>query len=264
MYLPKPGNAPVLDLFSLKGKVAVVTGGSRGIGLEVVKAFAEAGADIASIYRSSTTADQIASELSTQHGVTIRAYQCDVSDEQAVDAVFETIVKDFDGKIDILVANAGICYTVAAEDMTTQQFRSEMGVNFDGPWFCARAAAKYFKKQGSGNVIFTTSISGLIVNIPDKQAIYNASKAGLIHLAKSLAVEWIDFCRVNCVSPGYIWTDMLEEVPRELSDEWVALTPAKRMGEAYELKGAYLFCASNASSFMTGANIVVDGAYTIP
>jgi short-subunit dehydrogenase involved in D-alanine esterification of teichoic acids len=203
MYLPKPGDAPVLDLFSLKGKVAVVTGmyfafdvfepslalpfpssylkppnlrsslqgGSRGIGLEVVKAFAEAGADIASIYRSSTTADQIASELSTQHGVTIRAYQCDVSDEQAVDAVFGTIVKDFGGKLDILVANAGICYTVAAEDMTTQQFRSEMGVNFDGPWFCARAAAKYFKKQGSGNVIFTTSISGLIVNIPDKQAI---------------------------------------------------------------------------------------------
>ncbi len=103
--------------------------------------------------------------------MTIRAYQCDVSDEQAVDAVFETIANDFGGKVDILVANAGICYTVAAEDMTTQQFRSEMGVNFDGPWFCARAAAKYFKKQGSGNVIFTTSISGLIVNIPDKQAI---------------------------------------------------------------------------------------------
>ncbi|KAL6249416.1 hypothetical protein RBB50_003269 [Rhinocladiella similis] len=263
MYLPKPGDAHVLDLFSLKGKVAVVTGGSRGIGLEIVKAYAEAGASIASIYRSSSTADKIAADLSSKHGATVRAYQCDVSDEAAVDAVFERIVADF-SKIDVLVANAGICYTVAAEDMSTAEFRSEMGVNFDGPWFCARAAAKYFKAQGNGNVVFTTSISGMIVNIPDKQAIYNASKAGLIHLAKSLSIEWIDFCRVNCVSPGYIWTDMLDQVPKELSDEWVALTPARRMGETYELKGAYLFCASNASSFMTGANIVVDGAYTVP
>lgn len=87
----------------------------------------------------------------------------------------DTIVQDYDGKIDILVANAGICYTVAAEDMSTQQFRSEMGVNFDGPWFCARSAARYFKKQGKGNVIFTTSISGLIVNVPDKQAIVSFS-----------------------------------------------------------------------------------------
>ncbi|KAJ9643773.1 hypothetical protein H2204_001918 [Knufia peltigerae] len=265
MHLPKPGDAHVLDLFSLKGKVAIVTGGSRGIGLEIVKAYAEAGASVASIYRSSSTAHQLAADLSSTHGVTIRAYQCDVSDETAVGAVFERIVADFGGKIDILVANAGICYTAAAEDMSTAEFRSEMGVNFDGPWFCARAAAKYFKAQGSGgNIIFTTSISGMIVNIPDKQAIYNASKAGLIHLAKSLSIEWIDFCRVNCVSPGYIWTDMLDGVPKELSDEWVALTPAKRMGETYELKGAYLFCASNASSFMTGANIVVDGAYTVP
>ncbi|KAI1611038.1 oxidoreductase [Exophiala viscosa] len=263
VFLPKPGDAHVLDLFSLKGQVAVVTGGNRGIGLEVVKALAEAGASVAIIYRSSSSAHEIASQLSSQHGTTIRAYQCDVSDESAVDKVFDEVVKDF-SKIDILVANAGICYNVAAEDMTTQQFRSEMGVNFDGPWFCARSASRYFKKQGSGNVIFTTSISGMIVNIPDKQAIYNASKAGLIHLVKSLAIEWIDFARVNCVSPGYIATDMLMAEPQELRDKWVALTPAKRMGETYELKGAFLFCASNASSFMTGANIVVDGAYTIP
>ena len=192
VFLPKPGDAHVLDLFSLKGQVAVVTGqyhphpiislyhslissltykgGNRGIGLEVVKAFAEAGASIAIIYRSSSSAHETASKLSSQHGTTIRAYQCDVSDESAVDKVFDDVVKDF-SKIDILVANAGICYTVAAEDMTSQQFRSEMGVNFDGPWFCARSASRYFKKQRSGNVIFTTSISGMIVNIPDKQAI---------------------------------------------------------------------------------------------
>ncbi|KAL1873117.1 hypothetical protein VTK73DRAFT_1078 [Phialemonium thermophilum] len=263
MFLPIPQDVHVTELFSLKSQVAVVTGGSRGIGLEVVKAFAEAGANVALVYRSSAAAQDIARNIAEENNVTVRAYQCDVSIEKDVLQTFDSIARDF-GRIDVLVANAGICYAGAAEDFSPQQFRSTMGVNFEGPWMCARAASKYFKQQKKGNIIFTTSMSASIVNIPDKQAIYNASKAGLLHLARSLSIEWIDFCRVNCISPGYIATEMLEGIPEECMREWIALTPAKRMGKAHELKGAYLFCASDASSFMTGANLVIDGAYTVP
>lgn len=126
---------------------------------------------MAIIYRSASTAAATASQIAADNKVDVRAYQCDVSDEAAVEATFQAVVDDF-GHLDILVANAGICHTVAAEDCTSHQFTSTMGINFDGPWFCARSAAKHFRKQGTvGNIIFTTSISASIVNIPDKQAI---------------------------------------------------------------------------------------------
>jgi NAD(P)-dependent dehydrogenase (short-subunit alcohol dehydrogenase family) len=129
---------------------------------------------VAIIYRSAgMAAATAASQIAAANKVEVRVYQCDVSDEAAVEATFDTVVEDF-GKLDILVANAGICHTVAAEDCTSHQFTSTMGVNFDGPWYCARSAAKHFRRQGGGgkgNIIFTTSISASIVNIPDKQAI---------------------------------------------------------------------------------------------
>ncbi|GME65490.1 uncharacterized protein LDX57_012842 [Neofusicoccum parvum] len=261
--LPQPSEQHVLQSFGLKGKVAVVTGGSRGIGLAVSTALAEAGADIAIIYRSTATADSTAKAIATANNVRAAAYQCDVSSADAVDNVIASILQDF-GRLDILVANAGVADEFPAEECTPQRLSETMHVNFDGAFWCAKAAANAWKERGHfGNIIFTTSMSAIVVNVPDKQAVYNASKAGLLHLARSLSIEWLGICRVNCISPGYIATEMLDTVPQETQNIWVDLTPAKRMGAPYELKGAYVFCASDASSFMTGGHIVIDGGYTI-
>ncbi|KAL1911098.1 hypothetical protein Sste5344_002896 [Sporothrix stenoceras] len=261
--LPTPPEHHVLDSFRLTGKVAIVTGGSRGIGLAVAGALAEAGADVAIVYNSAGDADIMAARLAENHGVRCKAYQCNISNAEAVDSMVDSVVADF-GKLDIMVANAGVAYDYPAEETTPQRLTQTMSVNFDGSLWCARKAAEVWKENGQfGNIIFTTSMSATIVNIPDKQAVYNASKAALVHLAKSLSIEWLGTCRVNCISPGYIATEMIDSIPAETQKTWIGLTPSKRMGLTYELKGAYVFCASDASSFMTGANIAIDGGYTV-
>ncbi|GES60443.1 oxidoreductase, short-chain dehydrogenase/reductase family [Aspergillus terreus] len=262
MVLAQPPNQHVSKAFDLTGKVAAVTG-ARGIGLEVSRGLAEAGAHVALIYNSSTTADKIASEIVSENNVIARAYQANVANQESIDAAVQQIVKDF-GKLDIMVVNSGIASCVAAEEYTPEQWKQIMDVNLDGAFYSAQAAAKIFKTQGSGNVIFTGSVSATLVNVPQKQAAYNASKAGVVQLAKCLSVEWVDFCRVNCISPGFIATEILDIHPQEWREKWMSMIPAQRMAQTYELKGAYVFCASDASSYMTGANIVIDGGYTLP
>ncbi|KIW44365.1 uncharacterized protein PV06_05379 [Exophiala oligosperma] len=263
MVLAKPDNQNVLQAFSLKGKVAAITGGSRGIGLEVSRGLAEAGADVAVIYNSSKDAEAVAAEIASANGVKCRAYQAEVKDQEAIEAVLNQIAKDF-GKLDIVVANAGIASHYAAEDITVDQWREIMKVNLDGAFWTAQAAGRIFKRQGFGNIIFTASVSAILVNTPQRQSVYNSSKSGLVMLAKCLSVEWVDFCRVNCVSPGFIATDMLSVHPQEWRDKWFGMIPAQRLCDPYELKGAYVFLASDASSYMTGANLVIDGAYSLP
>ncbi|KAE8306971.1 hypothetical protein BDV41DRAFT_556581 [Aspergillus transmontanensis] len=263
MVLAQPGNKHVLKAFDLSGKVAAVTGGARGIGLEVSIALAEAGADVALIYNSSKTAETLATEIATKHNVKAAAYQADVANQEDIEKAIKQIAADF-GKLDIIVANSGICSNVPAEDYTTEQWHIITKVNLDGAFYTAQAAARIFKEQGYGNVIFTASVSATLVNVPQKQAAYNASKAAVVQMAKCLSVEWVDFCRVNCISPGFIATDILDIHPKEWREKWFDMIPVKRMAEAYELKGAYVFCASDASSYMTGANIVIDGGYTLP
>jgi NAD(P)-dependent dehydrogenase (short-subunit alcohol dehydrogenase family) len=279
MVLSKPNNQSVLKAFSLQGKVAAVTGGARGIGLEVSRGLAEAGADVAIIYNSSKDAAEVAAEIAKANGVKCVAYQAEVKDQASIESALIQIAKDF-GKLDVVVANAGIASHYAAEDVTVEQWREIMNVNLDGAFWTAQAAGRIFKKQGSGNLIFTGSVSAILVNVPQKQAAYNASKAGLVHLAKCLAVEWVDFARVNTVSPGFIATDMLSVHPEEWRKKWFEMIPAQRLCDPYELKGvsspfsvlsiwltqiqSYVYLASDASSYMTGANLVIDGAYTLP
>ena len=141
-----------------------------------------------------------------------------MSDEHAISTTLDAIVSDF-GKIDIVIANAGICKHIDALEYTVDKWRRETDVNFSGNFFTAQATGRIFKRQGYGNLVFTTSISGSIVNVPQKQCAYNAAKAATIQLAKSLAVEWIDFCRVNTLSPGYIRTEMTN-VNSEMVEEW--------------------------------------------
>ncbi|KIW99863.1 uncharacterized protein Z518_10791 [Rhinocladiella mackenziei CBS 650.93] len=263
MVLSRPNDQNVLKAFSLREKVAAVTGGARGIGLEVSRGLAEAGANVAMIYRTSKDASVFAAEIAEANGVKCVAYRAEVQDAKAIGNTLIQIAKDF-GKLDIVVANAGIATHHAAEDVTVEQWREIMKVNLDGAFWTAQAAGRIFKQQGFGNLIFTASVSAILVNVPQKQAAYNASKAGLVQLARCLAVEWVDFCRVNCVSPGFIATDMLSVHPEEWRKKWFGMIPAQRLCDPYELKGAYVFLASDASSYMTGANMVIDGAYTLP
>ncbi|KAJ9658432.1 hypothetical protein H2198_003716 [Neophaeococcomyces mojaviensis] len=263
MVLSKPDNKHVLKAFDLSGKVAAVTGGARGIGLEVARGLAEAGAHVAIIYSTSKDAPTTAAEIAKTNNVRCQAYQSEVKDSKMIEDTLQEIAKDF-GKLDIVVANAGIASHYPAEEYTNEQWKEIIQVNLDGAFYTAQAAARIFKPQGHGNLIFTASVSAILVNVPQKQAAYNASKAGLVQLARCLAVEWVDFCRVNCVSPGFIATDMLSVHPEEWRKQWFSMIPAQRLCDPYELKGAYVFLASDASSYMTGANMVIDGAYTLP
>ncbi|KAK1622214.1 oxidoreductase [Colletotrichum phormii] len=262
LYKPPNPSAPALSQFSLKGKVAAVTGGARGIGLEIVRGLAEAGAEVALIYATSKDAAEIASQIAKDTGVSIRAYQSDVRSRTSIAATVDQIVQDF-GHLDVMVANSGVCADIPSLEYTEETWKDNNSVNLDGVMWTAQAAGKVFKQQGRGNLIVTASVSATLVNIPQRQAAYNSSKAAAVHLAKSLAVEWVDFARVNCVSPGFIETEMLYVQPKERFDKWMEMIPGKRMAETSELKGVYVFLASDACCYMTGADIIVDGGYTL-
>ncbi|KAK4497375.1 hypothetical protein PRZ48_011826 [Zasmidium cellare] len=208
LYQPPDVNAPVLSQFSLQGKIAAVTGGARGIGLEIVRGLAEAGADVALIYQSSTKAPELAEQIAKDTGVRVQAYRADVSKRNDIAETLNTSAADFGkGRIDIVVANSGVCANVPSLDYDEETWHKNNSVNFDGVMWTAQAAGKLFRKQGKGNLVITASVSAILVNIPQTQAAYNASKAAVVHLAKSLAVEWADFARVNCISPGFIETE---------------------------------------------------------
>jgi sorbose reductase len=201
-------DAPVLSQFSLKNKIAIVTGGSRGIGLEIVRGLAEAGADVAFIYKTSQNTMETAVKISKETGVRVQAYKSDVADRNAISATIDKIVKEFGkGRLDVMVANAGVCANVDSLEYDEDSWKHMNSVNYDGVMWTAQAAGKVFKKQGRGSLIITASVSAHLVNVPQTQAAYNSSKAGTLQLAKSLAVEWADFARVNCVSPGYVHTE---------------------------------------------------------
>ncbi|KAK4547356.1 hypothetical protein LTR36_001012 [Oleoguttula mirabilis] len=267
MPLAKPSDptTSVLLHFSLKGKTACVTGGARGIGLEVCRAFAEAGASVALIYTSSKDADETASKIAKETGSTVKAYRSDVREKATITDTINQIAKDF-GKLDICVANAGIAAHHDSLTYGVEDWQEIMRVNLDGAMWTAQAAGNIFKRQGpgAGSMIFTASVSAILVNIPQRQSAYNASKAAVVHLAKCLAVEWTEFARVNCISPGFIETDMLSVHPKEWRDKWFTMIPGGRLCDPAELKGAYVYLASDASSYMTGANMVIDGGYTLP
>ncbi|KAF4539446.1 Short chain dehydrogenase reductase [Lasiodiplodia theobromae] len=265
LYQPPDVNAHVLSQFSLKGKIAAVTGGARGIGVEIVRGLAEAGADVALIYTSSKDAHETAAQIAQATGVRVQAFQSDVADRDAIAATVNKIAAEFGhGRLDVMVANAGVCANVPSLEYTEETWRRNNSVNLDGVMWTAQAAGKIFKAQGKGNLVITASVSATLVNIPQTQAAYNSSKAAVVHLAKSLAVEWTDFARVNCISPGFILTEMLTKQPPELMDQWLAQIPGRRICHPAELKSAYVFLASDACSYMTGADIIIDGGYTLP
>lgn len=229
------GDAPVLSLFSLTGKVVAITGGSGGIGTELVRGMAEAGAAVALIYHSSLEAENIAASLSERYGVRVRAYRSDVRYETPIKETINQIVNDFGG-LDVVIANAGVCSRYDALDYDTGSWTAINSVNYDGVFWTAKAAGKVFKEQGFGSLVVTASVSAVLVNTPQWQAAYNASKAAAMHLCKCLAVEWASFARVNSVSPGYVNTLMVSKQPAALMDKWLASVPCGRIAQPAELK----------------------------
>lgn len=250
----------VYDIFSVRGKKSFVTGAGRGIGKVLAMALAEAGCDVALFGLHRENLDALSKELG-KLGVKTLVLTGDVSIKQDVDAAFSRVAEYF-GVLDICVNNAGLSMQVPAEDMEEADWDRLMEVNLKGVFLCAQAAARLMIPQRSGSIINIGSISASAVNVPQKQGVYNTSKAGVVHLSRSLAVEWAPYgVRVNSLSPGYMKTEMTVAGMSHLFPAWSDLTPLGRLGEPEELRGALLYLASDASSYMTGHDLVIDGGY---
>lgn len=248
------------QLFGLQGKVAVVTGGSRGIGRVAALGLARAGAEVVVLSRSS--AEETVS-LIKEEGLNAYWISTDVTDESSVEAAFAAILTR-SGSVDIVFNNAGIANHQNTANTALKDFHAIFDVNLFGEFLVARAAAKIMIQRGiRGSIINMASMSGSIVNLPQWQCSYNASKAAVIHMTKSMAVEWIPYgIRVNSISPGYIETPATVHTPLELREDWNRRIPMGRMGTPEELLPVLLYLACDASSYTTGSDSIVDGAYT--
>lgn len=248
-----------LEKFRLDGRIAVITGAARGIGLATAEALREAGATVVIADMDGKAAADAAARLATGW------IALDVTSSNAVDAACAEIVKRH-GRIDILVNNAGIAKSfVPAEAMDDETWQSVLDVNLNGVFYCCRAFGNVMLKQGGGAIVNVGSMSAEIVNYPQEQAQYNASKAAVHHLTRSLAAEWAPRnVRVNAVAPTYIETDLTRQVAMDpkIREHWIGGTPMARMGQPSEIASVILFLASDAASLMTGSIVLADGGYT--
>ncbi|KAI0407006.1 putative short-chain dehydrogenase [Xylaria palmicola] len=253
--------ANVLEQFRMTDKVVVVTGAADGIGYAVCEAMAEANASVAFWYNSNDAAVAKADRLAEKYGRSMSAYKVDISNPQDVQDGIEKVLKDF-GRIDVFVANAGMAISKPILEQTLEEYRKQMSVNVDGVVLCAKYVGEVFKRQGTGNLIITSSMSAHIVNVPTDQPVYNATKAFVTHFGKSLAREWRDFARVNIVSPGFFDTKMGAS-PLAINEAY-RMAVLGRQGHVKEIKGLYLYLASDASTYTTGSDIIIDGGYVLP
>lgn len=254
----------IIEKMRLDGKKAFVTGGARGIGKSIAVALAEAGADVAIVDMDYPEAEKTAREIS-EGGTKAIAIQTDVTSQEQVNAMVKKIVAEF-GELNIAFCNAGICINTPAGEMTLEQWNKVIAVNLTGVFLTAQAAGNQMIAQGKGgSIINTASMSAHIVNVPQPQCAYNASKAGVIQLTKSMAVEWADKnVRVNSISPGYIGTELISNAPhlQPLIEIWNKSAPLHRLGAPEELQAIAVYLAGDTSPFTTGSDFVVDGAFT--
>ncbi|MDU6134793.1 SDR family NAD(P)-dependent oxidoreductase [Bradyrhizobium sp.] len=253
-----------LEKFKLDGKTALITGGAQGIGLACVEALAEAGAHVVIADRDAKAAADAQAAMKARGFDTATALM-DVTNSAQVTQIADDLAARH-GKVDILVNNAGIARSeTPAETVTDEHWLNVLDVNLNGTFWCCRAFGKHMLAAKSGTIVNIGSMSGFIVNKPQEQCFYNASKAAVHHLTKSLAAEWgARGIRVNAVAPTYIETPMnafVKNNPR-MYDAWIGGTPMGRMGQVEEIASVVLFLVSEAASLMTGSVVVVDGGYT--
>lgn len=256
---------PIMERFRLDGRVAVITGGGQGIGRAYAHALGEAGAAIAIADISVDVAKAVVAELSAKK-IDALAVQVDVTKADQVQAMVDAVLKRW-GKLTIGVNNAGIGQWVAAEEMSEADWDRMLDINLKGVFLCAQAEGRVMLKAGYGKIINTASISGSIVNTPQKQSSYNASKAAVMHLTRSLAAEWAPHgVRVNSISPGYTRTKLVEDLlqtpeGKAVLPTWMSRTPLNKMAEVTDLQGLVVYLASEVSDYMTGSDIIIDGGY---
>jgi NAD(P)-dependent dehydrogenase (short-subunit alcohol dehydrogenase family) len=251
-----------LEAFSLAGRVVLLTGGSRGLGRAMAQALGEAGAAVAVTARTLEAAQATARELA-ELGIRSYGAQLEVSNVEDVERAVADVSDNF-GEIDVLVNNAGIGIGAAAFDSTDEDWREVMSVNVDGVWYCSRAVARRMAARGGGTIVNIGSMSAQIVNQPRWQISYLTSKAAVHHMTEGLAAEWAPYgIRVNAIAPGYFLTEMSPVDQPEYQPYCVDPAPMKRYGMPHELGPVAIFLASDASSFMTGSIVKVDGGFTL-
>lgn len=254
-------------IFSLEGKKAIVTGGSRGIGKALAEGLAAHGADVAIIVRSTVErAEAVVSDIK-KAGRDAFVVQADVSNEADIKRAVDEVMARW-GRVDILVNNAGVIFPGASENYGIEDWRKTMATNLDGVFLMSRAVGLQMIKQKAGSIVTVGSMSGFIINWPFRHTAYNVSKAGVHMLTKGLATEWAEHnIRVNAIAPGYIRTELTEEVLKEhpdvVNNVWAKSAVQGRIGSVDELVGATIYLASDAASFTTGEVIVIDGGLTL-
>ncbi|MCD6357621.1 MAG: SDR family oxidoreductase [Thermoproteales archaeon] len=256
----------IRKLMDLTGRKAVVTGAAGGIGSAISLAFAELGVDLALIDIDSKGLERLEKAIRERFPVRVLTLRVDVTDARQVEEAVERIVREF-GRIDILVNCHGIGQWVPAEEMSEEDWDRMIAVNLKGVFLMCRAVGRQMIKQRYGKIINIASMSGSIVNRPQPQAHYNASKAAVIMLTKSLAAEWAKYnINVNSVSPGYTLTPLVENLVKtrpEYADLWKTLIPMGRFARPMDIVGAVVFLATDAARYITGHDLVVDGGYTV-
>ncbi len=250
------------SLFDLSSRVAIVTGGSRGLGLEMAEGLAEAGAKLMVCARREEWLTPAITELRGR-GFTVEGMPCDISRPEDVQAVVDKTLATF-GRLDILVNNAGITWAAPAEDMPLEKWRKVIDVNLTGTFLFSQAAGREMLKAGYGRIINVASIAGMIASVNGPHyAAYAASKAGVMGLTRELAASWgRQGIRVNAIAPGYFHSRLADGAIEIVEPELKATSPMGRVGADGELKGVVVFLAADASNYMTGQVVVVDGGWS--
>ena len=253
------------NYFDLSGRVAVVTGCSTGLGVQMAKALANQGCSIVAVARRQNLIDEVAVQIKEEYGVETLAVRCDITDTDMVNVMVDTVMEKF-GRIDVLINNAGTGAVAPAEDITDDQFANEMNIDLFGSFKVARAVAKKAMIPAKyGRIINIASMYGLVGNKVAGSAPYHAAKGGVVNLTRALAAEWGKYgITVNAICPGYFYTPLTKETLDSdfFQQNAKTMIPEERYGNEGELDTAAVFLASPSSSYVTGVNLPVDGGYT--